>query len=116
MKKDKRLVFPGIKGNLHVEISIPSEENRAVIISGDPEGLKSLSQFLLKMSELDQSIFSELPDDEGFHLHLYPENELCEDSDQLIIYRLDAKKTGEFPSHVKRKTSQANTPYTYLYR
>lgn len=67
-----------------------------VIIHGDPEGLRSLANLLLKLADLDQSAVEDLPVGAREHYHLQPNWDLSKSSDQVIVGRLDAKGTGDF--------------------
>ena len=67
-----------------------------VLIHGDPEGLRSLANLLLKMADLDQDSIVNLPVGAREHKHLQPKLDLSNSSDSLIIGRLDAKGTGAF--------------------
>ena len=67
-----------------------------ILIHGDPEGLRSFANILIKLAELDQETKADLPTGAREHIHLRPKIELSNSSDQVIIGRLDAKGTGEF--------------------
>lgn len=66
------------------------------MIHGDPEGLRSLANLLLKLADLDQSAAENLPVGVREHYHLQPNWDLSKSSDQVIVGRLDAKGTGDF--------------------
>ena len=67
-----------------------------VLIHGDPEGLRSLANLLLKIADLDQEQITDLPVGAREHLHLRPGFELSDNSATVIAGRLDAKGTGAF--------------------
>lgn len=67
-----------------------------VLIHGDPEGLRSLANILLKLADLDQESIADLPIGAGEHEHLQPKFDLSNSSEAVIIGRLDAKGTGVF--------------------
>ncbi len=99
MKKYK----PAIKGNLDIFI-IDNEEDydgeiqkwRDILIHGDPEGLRSLAGLLIKMADVNQNDVVDLPTGAREHIHLRPDYDLSNSSENVIIGRLDAKGTGAF--------------------
>ena len=94
-----------IEGNL--EITSIEEDNRKIImIHGDPEGLFSFGEILIRLSKQDQNKFSGLPIGAREHIHMLPNNQLSKTSKETIIGRLDAKGTGKFPSSYKKKHKQ----------
>ncbi len=99
MKKYK----PTITGNLDIFI-IDNEEDhdgeiqkwRDILIHGDPEGLRSLAALLIKMADINQNDVVDLPTGAREHIHLRPDDDLSNSSENVIIGRLDAKGTGAF--------------------
>ncbi len=74
------------------------------MIHGDPEGLRSLANLLLKIANLDQESVAALPVGAREHVHLRPNFGLSASSFRVIVGRLDAKGTGEFyPGYVPAK-------------
>lgn len=69
-----------------------------ILIHGDPKGLRSFAKLLTDIANLNQEEIEDkcLPVGAREHLHLRPGLELSNSSDQVIIGRLDAKKTGAF--------------------
>lgn len=67
-----------------------------ILIHGDPEGLRSLANLLLKLADLDQESITGLPIGARSHEHLRPTFELSNSSETVIVGRLDAKGTGAF--------------------
>ena len=67
-----------------------------VLIHGDPEGLRSLANLLLKLADLDQENIVDLPVGARVHEHLRPKLELSGSSETVVVGRLDAKGTGAF--------------------
>lgn len=67
-----------------------------ILIHGDPDGLRSLANLLLKLADLDQDAIPHLPVGAREHYHLQPKFDLSISSDEVIIGRLDAKGTGAF--------------------
>jgi hypothetical protein len=67
-----------------------------VMIHGDPEGLRSLAQFLLEVADTNQEEMKDLPIGDSDHKHLVPNADISKSSNELIIGRLDSKGTGEF--------------------
>ena len=92
-----------IRGNLDI-FSAQNEDEydgeitkwREILIHGDPEGLRSLAQMLIKIADINQDDIAGLPIGAREHIHLQPENDLSSSSDRVIIGRLDAKGTGLF--------------------
>ena len=89
----------------HLDICIIDEEDefegevekwQEVLIHGDPEGLKSFAQLLMKIADLDQESVADLPAGAREHYHLRPNLELSKSSVGAIVGRLDAKGTGLF--------------------
>ena len=80
------------------------EEWNEVLIHGDPEGLRSLANLLLKIADLDQDTVVGLPVGAREHYHLRPNLELAASSVEAIVGRLDARGTGAFyDMYVPRK-------------
>jgi len=91
----------------HLDIQVDNKEDefegqiekwQDVLIHGDPEGLRSFSQFLMKVADLNQESIpdKDLPYGEREHYHLRPQWDLAKSSVQVIVGRLDAKGTGHF--------------------
>lgn len=76
-----------------------------VLIHGDPEGLRSLANILLKLADLDQDSVASLPIGAREHKHLRPKLELSNSSAEVILGRLDAKGTGAFYDRYNPKES-----------
>jgi hypothetical protein len=92
-----------IAGNLDIFIIQNEDEFEGniqywddILIHGDPEGLRSLANLLLKLADLDQGTILGLPVGAREHYHLKPKFDLSNSSDQVIIGRLDARGTGAF--------------------
>ncbi len=99
MKKFKSI----IDGHLDIKIAHNEDEDDGEVISwddilihGDPKGLRSFANLLLKLADLDQNKVSGLPVGAREHYHLRPGFELANSSIQVIVGRLDAKGTCEF--------------------
>jgi len=69
-----------------------------ILIHGDPEGLRSFANLLLKLADLDQESLVDLPVGAREHEHLRPDIELAKSSQEVVVGRLDAKGTGAFYS------------------
>ena len=67
-----------------------------VLIHGDPEGLRSFANLLLKIADMDQESMGDLPVGAREHKHLMPAIDLSQSSAPVIVGRLDAKGTGMF--------------------
>ena len=66
-------------------------------IYGDPKGLKSLGELLIRLSELDQKTIPDnnCPAHEGLHVHFSRSSALHNKSLGLDIGRIDAKSNGD---------------------
>jgi len=91
--------------NGHLDIIVHQKEDEfenvkecwnEILIHGDPEGLRSLANLLLKLADLDQESTTGLPIGARAHEHLRPTLELSNSSETVIVGRLDAKGTGAF--------------------
>jgi len=89
----------------HLDIIVVQNENEfegkmeywnEVMIHGDPEGLRSLAKFLLRLADLNQENMPDLPVGAREHEHLQPGFDLSDSSVTVITGRLDAKGTGTF--------------------
>ena len=80
-----------IDGEVHID-----GYDQTVTIYGDRKGLKHLAEKLLALAELDQdkTIPSQLPDSEGFHIHLDCNFSRAKTSQELVIGRIDSKGDG----------------------
>lgn len=104
-------VKPVITGHLDIKIVQCEDEFEGkaeywneILIHGDPEGLRSLANLLLKLADLNQENVTSLPIGAREHVHLRPKFELSNSSETVIIGRLDAKGTGEFyHSYIPKK-------------
>ncbi len=94
-----------IQGDLDIFISQNKDKSNGestaweeVFIHGNPEGLKSFANLLLKLAELNQDEIKDnfLPIGAREHYHLRPGIELSKSSIEVIVGRLDAKGTGDF--------------------
>lgn len=97
MSKHKRKPPPNIRGALEI-----CKNQNGVFIGGDPQGLRSLSDLLLWLADINQDADSNLSDGERDHTHLYPGSQLTAQSVNAEVCRLDAKGTGEFPKQRKK--------------
>jgi hypothetical protein len=89
----------------HLDIFVAENEDeidgkktqwKEVLIHGDSEGLKSLAKLLIKMADLNQDNVEGLPIGAREHIHLRPQFDLSNSSEEVIVGRLDAKGTGAF--------------------
>ena len=94
-----------IKGHLDIKIIEDSDEFEGkietwqeIFIHGDPDGLRSLADILIKIADLNQDDRSDIPIGAREHIHLSPGLDLSKNSNQVIVGRIDAKGTGEFYS------------------
>lgn len=69
---------------------------QTILIHGDPEGLRSLSQLLLRLADCHQDELPTLPVGAREHVSLRPDLDISNSSVEVIIGRLDAKGTGAY--------------------
>lgn len=99
-----------IKGHLDVIAIYNEDENEGeitkwqeIMIHGDPEGLRSLAELLMRLADLNQDAMNNLPVGAREHFHLRPNIELSKSSLEVIVGRLDAKGTGNFyPMYISK--------------
>jgi hypothetical protein len=92
--------------NNHNDFEGDVEKWQDVLIHGDPEGLRSFGELLIKMADLDQNSLAALPIGAREHIHLQPDLDLSKSSVQVIVGRLDAKGTGDFYGRYAERTQQ----------
>jgi len=92
-----------IKGHLDIIAADNEDEfegeitkRQEVLIHGDPEGLRSFAELLMKIADLNQEDQTDFPIGAREHYHLRPNRELGKSSVKTIVGRLDAKGTGRF--------------------
>lgn len=105
---------PTIEGHLDLFIAHHEEEFEGVVskweeimLHGDPQGLRSLAQLLLKIADLNQEDIADtiLPEGAREHLQLQPGTALSKSSVKVIVGRLDAKGSGAFyPRFIPKET------------
>lgn len=72
------------------------EKRQDVLIHGDPDGLRSFGELLIKIADLNQNTIPDLPIGAREHIHLQPNLDISKSSAQVIVGRIDAKGTGLF--------------------
>ncbi|TEW65386.1 hypothetical protein E2R65_14660 [Mucilaginibacter phyllosphaerae] len=72
------------------------EKWQEVMIHGDPNGLRSLARLLLELADTNQEKMKKLPIGAREHYHLFPNINTSKSSVEIILGRLDAKRTGSF--------------------
>lgn len=100
-----------IKGHLDIFVADNEDEFQGeklewqeVLIHGDPDGLRSLGELLIKMAGLNQNDVTDLPTGAREHIHLQSDHDLSKISVAVIVGRIDAKGTGDFyDRYVARK-------------
>ena len=89
----------------HLDIIVTENEDeldgekmqwKEILVHGDPDGLKSLANLLIKLADLNQDNVDGLPIVTREHIHLRPKFELAKSSEKVIVGRLDPKGTGAF--------------------
>jgi hypothetical protein len=95
-----------IKGHLDIKVIEESDEYEGnieswfeILIHGDPQGLRSLADIIIKIADLNQNAKSDLPIGAREHIHLRPGLDLSKNSNEVIVGRIDAKGTEEFYSN-----------------
>jgi hypothetical protein len=114
----KKKIYGGeINGHLDIFVLDNEDEFKGeiskwqeVMIHGDPEGLRSFGELLIKLADLDQENRSDLPIGAKEHYHLRPNWELGKSSVETIVGRIDAKGTGHFYDRYIAKESH-RLPY-----
>jgi hypothetical protein len=107
----RSITFPSQRGRL-VVYHCDGPEQRFIGIYGDPEGLRSLGELLIAEAELDQLQFpaTNLPDGERHHTHLKPGVHIHPQSLEVIVGRLDAKRTEELPEWLRSVRMKRDRP------
>jgi len=89
-----------IRGHLDIIVSHSEdsfdEENHEILIHGDPDGLRSFANLLIKVANINQEASENLPIGAREHIHLRSKLDLSNSSNEVIVGRLDAKGTGVF--------------------
>ena len=86
-------IFAAHKGD---EFDGEVAKSQEILIHGDPEGLRSFAEILIKIADTVQNEIIDLPIGARNHIHLKPGYGLSSSSYKVIIGRLDAKGTGLF--------------------
>lgn len=91
----------GISGHLDIAVGEYEDEFegekatwKEILIHGDPDGLRSFARLL---ADADQENIEGLPIGAREHVQLRPKFDLSNSSEEVIVGRLDAKGTGDFP-------------------
>jgi len=84
-----------IEGHLDIYAE-PKSSGNEIFINGDPLGLRSLSNVLIRMANIIEEEDSELLIGDREHFTLHPNIDLSKSSENVTIGRLEAKLTGNF--------------------
>ncbi len=84
-----------IEGHLDM-YAIHHATGNEIFINGDPLGLRSLSNFLIRMANIIEEEDNELLIGDREHIALRPNYDISKSSDAVTIGRLEAKLTGNF--------------------
>lgn len=94
---------PAISGHLDIFVADHEDEFEGkkvrwqdVLIHGDPEGLRSFAQLLIRLADLNQDTIETLPVEAREHIHLRSGFDISKSSAEVIVGRMDAKGTGAF--------------------
>lgn len=111
-RAEKQAYQSAITGHLDLFVADKEEEFageiekwQTILIHGDPEGLKSFAQLLLRLADLQQNELPTLPLGAREHISLRPALDLSNSSVEVIVGRLDAKGTGAFYDRYVAKSS-----------
>ncbi|WP_324680867.1 Imm32 family immunity protein [Hymenobacter sp. GOD-10R] len=91
-------------GHDEEEVAGERQPGQTILIHGDPEGLRSFAQLLLRLADRQQEELSALPVGAREHVSLRPDLDLSHSSVEVIVGRLDAKGTGEFYDRYEAKS------------
>jgi len=101
---------PAISGHLDIFVTDHEDEFEGekikwqdVLIHGDPEGLRSLAQLLIRIADLNQDTIETLPIGAREHIHLRSGFDISKSSAEVIVGRIDAKGTGAFYDRYTKK-------------
>lgn len=78
--------YPKLNGNIQI-----TEIKKKIVISGDPEGLRSLGVLLTWLADQDLDTWPYLKEGKRAHLHVYPRHDISEDSREVELMRMDPK-------------------------
>ena len=78
--------YPKLSGK--IQITLQAEK---IVVSGDPEGLRSLSVLLAWLADQDLDAWPYLKEGQHAHLHVYPRSDISEDSREVELVRMDRK-------------------------
>ena len=95
-----KLKLPQNKGKLDIYQETDEDGSSSVVIMGDPDGLRYLSETLKALADHDQENDGS-PKGEREHVHLHRKCQLGNNSCEVMISRADAKGTGELPDFMK---------------
>ena len=84
-----------IEGHLDI-YALQGSSGNELFINGDPLGLRSLSNILIRMANIIEEEDNELLIGDREHFTLRPNIDLSKSSDPLTVGRLEAKLTGNF--------------------
>ena len=99
----------------HLDIFVTENEDelegekmtwKEILIHGDPEGLKSFARLLIKLADTNQDNIKGLPFGGREHINLRPKFDLSDNSEEVIVGRLDAKGTGLFYDRYKKSNDK----------
>jgi hypothetical protein len=78
--------FPKLSGNIQI-----TDKAEKIVISGDPEGLRSLSALLTWFADQELDTWPYLKEGQHAHLHVYPHYDISETSREVELMRMDLK-------------------------
>ena len=108
------LHFQGISGNLQA-IASTDDGKTTIYLEGDRGGLLSLARLALQLAEVDQTKLISLPSTGASeHIHLKPDIDLSQTSNELVLGRLD-NKIGGFDDTFKERSFKTPRSITHLW-
>jgi hypothetical protein len=104
--------FPSQCGTLVVQQAQDSD-GQLVILHGDSQGLRSFGELLMALAELDQT--KSPPNDPnwagvGMSVHLRPGLHIHPQSLQVVVMRLDGRKTARLPDWFRKARMKPRRP------
>jgi hypothetical protein len=98
--KKTNLKLPENKGKLDIFLKNDEDDAPEIMIIGNPDGLRYLSELLKSLADYDQDRRN-LPKGEREHIHLHANYQLGRHSCEVEVCRADAKGTGELPEFMR---------------
>lgn len=109
-RRIRAIKYPCIRGNTQA-IAHSEDGITTIYLSGDRDGLLSLSKIMKKLADVDQTKLEKLPDHfASEHIHLKPNLDLSKNSIELVISRLD-DKNGNYDETFKKRQKERSSSH-----